>query len=261
MTTITPSNRIRVDLERNPYDVVIAAGHLALIGDELLRSGVTPGRRILVISNADVAGPYGDICLNSLRQAGFTAELEVIEAGESQKTPATVALIHDAAYRQKLERSSLMVALGGGVVGDMTGFAAATWLRGIAVVQIPTTLLAMLTPPWRTIILWPGEVRSVLLAQTHYAALGVGRRASSAEAKKAFHKLALRLHPDKNKQPLAEEAVLVHGEAVLGGQHHLEVIAVEDADGSAPGPGRWDSTSEIRPTGFDGGSRRRHPGR
>lgn len=143
MTTITPSNRIRVDLERNPYDVVIAAGHLALIGDELLRSGVTPGRRILVISNADVAGPYGDTCLNSLRQAGFTAELEVIEAGESQKTPATVALIHDAAYRQKLERSSLMVALGGGVVGDMTGFAAATWLRGIAVVQIPTTLLAM----------------------------------------------------------------------------------------------------------------------
>jgi len=67
----------------------------------------------------------------------------VIEAGESQKTPATVALIHDAAFRHRLERGSLIVALGGGVVGDMAGFAAATWLRGIAVVQVPTTLLAM----------------------------------------------------------------------------------------------------------------------
>jgi 3-dehydroquinate synthase len=67
----------------------------------------------------------------------------VIEAGEDQKTPATVALIHDAAFRHRLERGSLIVALGGGVVGDMAGFAAATWLRGIAVVQVPTTLLAM----------------------------------------------------------------------------------------------------------------------
>ncbi len=58
-------------------------------------------------------------------------------------TPATVAKIHDAAFAQQLERSSLMLALGGGVVGDMTGFAAATWLRGVGVVQVPTTLLAM----------------------------------------------------------------------------------------------------------------------
>ena len=59
------------------------------------------------------------------------------------KTPATVGLIHDAAFARKLERGSLIVALGGGVVGDMAGFAAASWLRGIAVVQVPTTLLAM----------------------------------------------------------------------------------------------------------------------
>ena len=67
----------------------------------------------------------------------------MIEAGEDQKTPATVGLIHDAAFARRLERGSLIVALGGGVVGDMAGFAAATWLRGIAVVQVPTTLLAM----------------------------------------------------------------------------------------------------------------------
>ena len=67
----------------------------------------------------------------------------MIEAGEDQKTPATVGLIHDAAFARRLERGSLIIALGGGVVGDMAGFAAATWLRGIAVVQVPTTLLAM----------------------------------------------------------------------------------------------------------------------
>ena len=63
--------------------------------------------------------------------------------GEDRKTQATVASIHDAAFEHRLERSSLMLALGGGVVGDMTGFAAATWLRGIRVIQVPTTLLAM----------------------------------------------------------------------------------------------------------------------
>ena len=143
MTTITPLHHIPVALERNPYEVVIGNGGLARLGQQMLDAGVQAGRRVLVVSNPDVASPYGDACLNSLREAGFSVELLVIEAGEHQKTPATVAEIHDAAYNAKLERSSLMVALGGGVVGDMTGFAAATWLRGIQVVQVPTTLLAM----------------------------------------------------------------------------------------------------------------------
>ena len=100
-------------------------------------------RKVLVVSNADVAGPYGATVLESLRSSGFEADSLVIEAGEDQKHLGTVSQIHDAAHRLRLERGSLMVALGGGVVGDMTGFAAATWLRGIAVVQVPTTLLAM----------------------------------------------------------------------------------------------------------------------
>ena len=141
---VSPSlRRIPVALDRDPYEVVIGAGCLGRVGDELLNAGIAAGRKILVVSNADVAGPYGDTCLTSLRNQGFNAELLVIEAGEDQKTPATVAGIHDAAFRCKLERGSLMLALGGGVVGDMTGFAAATWLRGIGVVQVPTTLLAM----------------------------------------------------------------------------------------------------------------------
>ena len=135
--------RITVGLSRNPYDVVIGQGSLASIGVALQEAGIQAGRKILVVSNADVAAPYGERCLSSLQRHGFDADLLVIEAGEEQKTLATVAKIHDAAFERKLERSSLLLALGGGVVGDMTGFAAATWLRGIGVIQVPTTLLAM----------------------------------------------------------------------------------------------------------------------
>ena len=134
---------IAVELETNPYPVVIGAAGLEQLGELLLQRGIKAGTKVLVVTNPVVQQHYGDRCLQSLRLAGLQAELLVIEAGEEQKTPATVALIHDAAFAQRLERGSLMVALGGGVVGDMTGFAAATWLRGIGVVQVPTTLLAM----------------------------------------------------------------------------------------------------------------------
>ena len=66
-----------------------------------------------------------------------------IEAGEEGKTLQTLSQILDQAQQEGLERTSLMLALGGGVVGDMTGFAAACWLRGVGVIQMPTTLLAM----------------------------------------------------------------------------------------------------------------------
>lgn len=135
--------RIPVALAQQPYEVMIEAGGLDRLGQRLSDAGVRSGRKVLVVSNPDVATPYGERCLTSLRQAGFDAHLVVLEAGEDRKTLASISLIHDAAFAQRLERSSLMVALGGGVVGDMTGFAAATWLRGIGVVQVPTTLLAM----------------------------------------------------------------------------------------------------------------------
>jgi 3-dehydroquinate synthase len=98
---------------------------------------------VLVVSNPVVQEHYGAVALAALERAQLDASLLVVEAGEEQKTPATVARIHDGAFARRLERGSLIVALGGGVVGDMAGFAAATWLRGIAVVQVPTTLLAM----------------------------------------------------------------------------------------------------------------------
>ncbi|MEY3463000.1 MAG: hypothetical protein RLZZ468_778 [Cyanobacteriota bacterium] len=138
-----PLRTIEVALSANPYPVVIGSGALQQLGQQLSGSGVRAGTKVLVVTNPVVEQHYGATALASLEAAGLAASSLVIEAGEDQKTPATVARIHDAAFARKLERGSLIVALGGGVVGDMAGFAAATWLRGIAVVQVPTTLLAM----------------------------------------------------------------------------------------------------------------------
>ena len=138
-----PCRTIAVELGEKSYPIVIGAGSLSQLGPLLLEQGIKPGTKVLLVTNPVVDLNYGTPCRASLAAAGFQVSSLVIEAGEDQKTAATVALIHDAAFAAKLERGSLIVALGGGVVGDMAGFAAATWLRGIAVVQVPTTLLAM----------------------------------------------------------------------------------------------------------------------
>jgi 3-dehydroquinate synthase len=144
MTTAPSACRtIQVELSANPYPIVIGAGSLRQLGEQIRGRGFKAGTKVLLVTNPLVHEHYGATALASLAAADLAATALVIEAGEEQKTPATVARIHDAAFAQKLERGSLIVALGGGVVGDMAGFAAATWLRGIAVVQVPTTLLAM----------------------------------------------------------------------------------------------------------------------
>ena len=134
---------ITVSLERNPYDVIIGRSMVGDIGAALADLPIRSGTKILVVSNPDVARPYGDSCLSGLRAAGFNPVLLEIDAGEERKTLQTLSSILDKAQQEGLERTSLMLALGGGVVGDMTGFAAACWLRGIGIVQVPTTLLSM----------------------------------------------------------------------------------------------------------------------
>jgi len=144
MTTALANCRtIEVALTANPYPIVIGGGGLSRLGALIRDRGFKAGTKVLLVTNPVVDEHYGAAALASLEASELAATALVIEAGEDQKTPATVAQIHDAAFARKLERGSLMVALGGGVVGDMAGFAAATWLRGIAVVQVPTTLLAM----------------------------------------------------------------------------------------------------------------------
>jgi 3-dehydroquinate synthase len=142
-TALADCRTIEVALTANPYPIVIGGGGLSRLGALIRERGFKAGTKVLLVTNPVVDEHYGAAALASLEAAELAATALVIEAGEDQKTPATVAQIHDAAFARKLERGSLMVALGGGVVGDMAGFAAATWLRGIAVVQVPTTLLAM----------------------------------------------------------------------------------------------------------------------
>ncbi len=135
--------RIPVRLATSPYEIIIGGGSIKKIGEELLRAGFKQGIKILVVSNPDVAKPYSEVFKESLRESGYNVSLLIIDAGEDKKNLGTITKIHNAAFENKLERGSLMIGLGGGVVGDMTGFAAATWLRGISFVQVPTTLLAM----------------------------------------------------------------------------------------------------------------------
>ncbi len=132
---------IDVNVPQQSYQIVIEAQSLDDLGKWMSRLNL--GKKVLVVSNREIFRHYGERAIASISCAGFDVTSCTIEAGEEYKTPATVQKIYDAAVDIPLERSSTLVALGGGVIGDMTGFAAATWLRGINFVQVPTTLLAM----------------------------------------------------------------------------------------------------------------------
>ncbi|HEY9618641.1 MAG TPA: 3-dehydroquinate synthase [Microcoleaceae cyanobacterium] len=133
---------IPVSLPDQSYDITIASGNLDQLGSQMLQLAKL-GRQVLVVSNPTIFRHYGDRTIAALTSAGFEVGHCILPAGERYKTPATIQKIYDAALELRLERTSTIVALGGGVIGDMAGFAAATWLRGINVVQVPTSLLAM----------------------------------------------------------------------------------------------------------------------
>ena len=103
---------------------------------------VNRGQKALIVTDSNVAPLYADVVKTSLQQADYQTDVFVFEAGEQSKTLATVTDIYTRIAQNNLSRADLLVALGGGVTGDMTGFAAATWMRGMDFVQIPTTLLA-----------------------------------------------------------------------------------------------------------------------
>ncbi|MGL5032180.1 MAG: 3-dehydroquinate synthase, partial [Microcystaceae cyanobacterium] len=132
---------IPVPLPHSPYNVITGVNSLGNLGEEL--QTLSLGKKILLVSNPEIFEYYGATVQDSLIQSGFSVTVHLIPAGEPYKNLDSIAQIYDKAVSDRLERSSTMVALGGGVIGDMTGFAAATWLRGINFVQVPTTLLAM----------------------------------------------------------------------------------------------------------------------
>ncbi len=137
------TSHIKVNLVNNSYEVLVGSKIIYSIGQELEKLEIPKGGKVLVITNPDVAQPYSKLFIQSIKDCGYDPRLLILEAGEVQKTTDSIALIHNAAYEHQLDRNSTIIALGGGVIGDMTGFAAATWLRGIGFIQVPTTLLAM----------------------------------------------------------------------------------------------------------------------
>lgn len=135
------SSAIKVNLPLSSYEIAIAPGSLDKLGDYM--NGLQLGKKVLLVSNPTVFEHYGQRALNSLKASGFNTCSCILPDGEQYKNLDSIQKIYDTALENRVERSSTMVALGGGVIGDMTGFAAATWLRGIKFVQVPTSLLAM----------------------------------------------------------------------------------------------------------------------
>ncbi|WP_242913321.1 3-dehydroquinate synthase [Brevundimonas pishanensis] len=122
-----------------PYEVLVGNGLLATLGARVKALAPT---RVAVITDSTVSGIHADAALNSLREAGVPAELVVVPAGEASKSFAQLDAVLDQVIAHGLDRRSLVVALGGGVIGDLAGLAAALFMRGIDFVQVPTTLLA-----------------------------------------------------------------------------------------------------------------------
>lgn len=132
--------RVPVALGERSYEILIGAKILQTAADSL--RPLQLGKRGVIIADETVAAIYGSRLQERLRQAGFETSLLTVPPGEKSKSLAQVAALYDKMLDAKLDRKSFLIALGGGVVGDLAGFVAATFLRGIAYVQVPTTLLA-----------------------------------------------------------------------------------------------------------------------
>ena len=132
--------KVRVDLPSNGYDILIGTG----LGDEIVSFFGNAGfsSRALILSDMNVGKLYTEKFLELLREAGRQPSVLLVPAGESSKSLTEAERVYTKAIEVGLDRKSAIVALGGGVVGDLAGFIAATYMRGVPFVQIPTSLLA-----------------------------------------------------------------------------------------------------------------------
>ncbi len=136
----TPPRRVAVRLAGGAYDVVVGHGLLARAG--ALLAAVVPQKRAVVVADETVATLHLPALRAGLAEAGFEVREVLVRPGEAAKSLAGYGRVTDALLEAGVERRTAVVALGGGVVGDLAGFAAATVLRGLPFVQVPTTLLA-----------------------------------------------------------------------------------------------------------------------
>ncbi len=131
---------VRVNLSERSYNIAIGSGNLPDVGAFVAGLGTTT--HAVVITDTNVVGLHGQRCADSLIEAGIRVDLEVVPAGEASKSIANVDHLLQRLLAHGADRKSIVVAAGGGVVGDLAGFVAATYARGVAFVQVPTSLLA-----------------------------------------------------------------------------------------------------------------------
>lgn len=132
------SSVVHVRLAKRSYNITIGRG--LDIGKVVKSAG---GTRVLIVSDSTVDRLYGPCCERQMQAAGVAVRRVAVPAGETTKNLKWVSFLYNKALDFSMDRTAIIVALGGGVVGDLAGFTAATFLRGIRLVQVPTTLLAM----------------------------------------------------------------------------------------------------------------------
>jgi 3-dehydroquinate synthase len=140
MEAQTNMQTIPVSLGERSYDITVDPGVSEAIGDRL--RDLSKSERVGIVTDRHVARHYLQRIVRSLKRAGFEAVPIVLPPGERSKTLSTVSRILDVLAKHRFERRSMLIALGGGVIGDLTGFAAAIYQRGMPFVQVPTTLVA-----------------------------------------------------------------------------------------------------------------------
>ncbi len=131
---------VKVSLAERSYDIVVGAGLLDSLGRRLQALGFCG--KVGVVTDAAVGKLYASRAMRAIKAAGLDGHLIVLPAGERTKTLRWVTRVLDELVKGRFERGSALVALGGGVIGDLTGFAASVYLRGIPFIQVPTTLVA-----------------------------------------------------------------------------------------------------------------------
>ncbi len=141
MSTIETVATISVQTPTNAYDIHLGHDLLGRIGT--LVSPLNLGRKVVIATDTNVEALYAGLVLSALRVAGYEAHIVAMPAGEEHKVGESVAHFIDGFIEAGLDRTGWVIALGGGVVGDTAGFAAATYMRGVRIVQAPTTLLSM----------------------------------------------------------------------------------------------------------------------
>ena len=132
--------KVRVNLGKNSYEIHIGSGILLALGQELRKLGF--GGRLVIITNPVIHKLHGETLRQNLQNDGFDVTVLEVPEGEGQKSLDTAVKLYNQLSDFRAERTTPILALGGGVIGDLAGFVAATYLRGLPLVQLPTTLLA-----------------------------------------------------------------------------------------------------------------------